>query len=894
MTAPELLIPDNKKNKDWLESWIKYFSMADSNAYNDKFQDALAWDYFNNRIRPEDTYYLTRIGESELPAKVRRIPCQRPFLNRLSGQCYRRPFVFYPTLADKTSIKEKYIDNIKDYVDAITQQAEVTHYELSFQISQIKDKIQQLQQVAQKQPQNQQEAEQIQQVKQVMPRIIQNFQYASDMLQKQDVLTTQQIKKLEDYHRFEKKDWKEIVAQKTTLKLMDELHIKDEGLNAFVSGMVTGRKAMLVDYEPESRLPIFRSLDVIQLSYPKIESVKWIQDGPWVKLIEFISYPQLIVQYGKEFEEKYGKDKLEALKDSYPMGSSSGMIAGRNGEALFSNNNVYSGTEDNSYNFKVERCWWKVPRNIKVKYSPNPFEEGEYYRHFIQNKEILDAKDWKYSNGFYINKNNEKDVRNADEVEVINEGKKNGESYKDKYTNDLYYGVIINDEYILRAGKVSLVLRDIDRHGNINLPVFGRSYASITDQPYSLIWATKNLQDLYDIIHYHKELMLALSGTKTLLFDMIWKPASLTPEEWEMEKKKGVINIESVKEDGRKNMNGFNQFTMFDLSVSNSIGILDELCKSLEETMGDVMGIPRQMKGQTVETDQVGTYNAALKQGALINEIMFAEHDEFMCKAITHCVNLALTYCYKDGEVFGLNNTDLSGEIVNIPENILNNVRFKIIGANNTSEEQNMADMHAILSKGWDKQQVQLSELITLWDIKTTAELKQRAEIIANKNEEARQLALQAGRQFEQDNIRLQAQVESELMQPFKEHELKIKEFQVQVTKQLGEMNAQILSKKNEIAQMKVEADTNIKNKEVMLKKEAEDNVIALNDKHSTNDERIRLLEIEVNQLLERAHLAHDDKHGMLQHHREMEKIGVERQKVRMGGKNKDYVETNR
>ena len=310
MEAPELLLPDNKKTPEWCQNWIQYFSAVDSNTYGTKMQDIIAWNYYNNRINPSDTFYLTRIGDSELPAKVRRIPCQRPFLNRLSGQLYRRPWMYACVLADKTSIKEKYMDNIQDYIDAIMQQTEVNHYELSFQIQQIKDKIQQLQQVAQQQPKTQEEAQQIQEVKQTLPRIMQNFQYASDMLQKQDVITQNQRTKLEDYHKFTKKDWKEMIAQKTVQKLMDELHIKDESLNAFISGMVTGRKAFLVDYKAGYRLPQFRSLDVIQVSYPKVESIKWIQDGPWAKLTEYISYPDLITHYGKEFEKKYGKRKV--------------------------------------------------------------------------------------------------------------------------------------------------------------------------------------------------------------------------------------------------------------------------------------------------------------------------------------------------------------------------------------------------------------------------------------------------------------------------------------------------------------------------------------------------------------------------------------------------------
>jgi hypothetical protein len=111
-------------------------------------------------------------------------------------------------------------------------------------------------------------------------------------------------------------------------------------------------------------------------------------------------------------------------------------------------------------------------------------------------------------------------------------------------------------------------------------------------------------------------------------------------------------------------------------------------------------------------------------------------------------------------------------------------------------------------------------------------------------------------------------------------------------------MNMQILAKKNEIAQAKEEGELNIKNKDLDLKKTAEDNVVALNDKHSTTDERIRMLELEVNTLLEHSKLAQSDKMGMMEHHRELKKIDVDKVKASkmggMGGKNKDYVKTNR
>jgi len=856
--APLSLVKESEKDKEWIETYLLYISgLSSLNEYYKN--DITCWSYYHNLINSADTDYLTKIGSSELPASVRRIPKQRPFIDRLVSQQERRPFVFSCVLSDKKSIEDKYLDQVNDYIDLIKANAQFTHFETSFQIKQIEDKIAQMQSMLQQEPTTAEEAQQQLIIKQQLPAVINNFQYAITMLNEQDALTQEQISKLKYYHKYEKKDWKEIAAQKMLLMLRNELGVNIESTDAFRIGRVTGREIFFSDYEEGNRLPTFKALDPLTVTYPKISSVKYIQDGPWVKVTEYMSYNDIVMLYGDKIKEKYGQEKLESLAHVYSENTSP-MVRGNNGEAFFNGTSMlYSGTDDSSYGIKVERIWIKVPRSIKVKYTPNPFEEGVYFRHFIQNKEIIDKKDWKYDkdNGVYINKNNNKDIRLEDDVETINSER--GDKYVNKYTNDRWYGVIINNEFIVCEGKQTFVLRDIDRHGKIVLPVFGKTYSSLSDQPYSLIMATKDLQDLYDIVHYHQELMLALSGTKTILFDTAFKPTAMGDEEWESEKKKGTLNIETIGADGRKQQSNFNQWTMFDLSVSSSIGTLDQIKLSIEETMGDIMGIPRQMKGQMVATDQVGTYNASLKQAGLITEILFAEHDHLEAMALTHCLNLALTFCYKDGETFGINNNDLSGEIINIPPNIFNKIRFSVLLANNTEEGQGMEDMKQLIVSNWKSGQMQFSDVVDLWGIKTLAEMKDKAKYMAEKAQEIQTMIANNASQAEVEKEKLKIQLNNELLAPWKEQELKLKEMELQIKQSLGQMNAQVLSQKNEVLQKQVEHDTVIKSAKIQSEKDIEDNAIAMNDKHLSNNEKIKMLEIQVNSLLKDAKIKSDN-----------------------------------
>ena len=854
--GPRLLVKESEKTLEWVENYANFLHQK-SMTGADRKQDITCWAYYHNKINPSDTEYLTKIGDSYLPANVRRIPRQRTYLDRLSSQQQRRPFVFSCVLTDKNSIEEKYLDQIKDYVDAIDDQAQYVHFETTFQISEIKNKIQDMQGMVQKQPASQQEASQIAEMKKALPKIMNDFQYAITMLEKKDALTTEQVESMKDYHKRSKKDWKEIAAQNTILKLRQELDINTESTASWINGMVVGREAYYVDYIEGNRLPVFKALDPLTIAYPLISSVKWIQDGPWVTLTDYTSFTDIVIRYGQQIENKYGKGKLDELENTYSENTAS-MVTGDDTGAYFDEgSSLYNGSDSSTYGLKVERIWFKVPRNIKVKYSPNPFEEGTYFRHFIQNKEIINGNEWKYDyeSAIYINKKNPKDIRQESEVEVL----KKNETYTTKYTNDLYSAVIVNNELIVDAGKVPLVLRDIDRHGKINLPVFGKTYSSNVDQPYSLILATKDIQDLYDIVNYHQELMLALAGTKTILFDAAFKPTTMDDADWEADKKKGVINIETFGHDGKKPQSSFNQWTMFDLSVSNSIGVLDGIKKSLDETMGDVIGVPYSLKGQVIATDQVGTYNASIKQAGLVTEIRYAEHDLIEGKALSHCLNLALTYCYKDGETFGINHSDLSGDIVRIPANVLNKVRFSVIMADNTEEQQGVEDLKQLIVGDWKAGQLKFTDVVDLWGIKTLCLLKERAKTLADKAEKIQQMSAANAQQADVEKEKLKIQLNNELLAPWKDQENKLAQMELSIKQHLGELQAKVLSEKNALLQQQVEKQAAVKTAKIESDSRANDTAVAMNDKHQSNDEQIRMLEIQVNSLLQHAKLTNDD-----------------------------------
>ena len=102
---------------------------------------------------------------------------------------------------------------------------------------------------------------------------------------------------------------------------------------------------------------------------------------------------------------------------------------------------------------------------------------------------------------------------------------------------------------------------------------------------------------------------------------------------------------------------------------------------------------------------------------------------------------------------------------------------------------------------------------------------------------------------------------------------------ELQVKQGLGQLNAQILSQKNAILQQQVEKDTQIKAAKIQNERITEDNAIAVNDKHLSNDEQIRMLQIQVNSLLDDAKQRREDIVSRMKHKNESQKNMILSQK---------------
>ena len=502
----------------------------------------------------------------------------------------------------------------------------------------------------------------------------------------------------------------------------------------------------------------------MKVVFPQISGIKYVQDGPWVAIKDAISYEQVASVYGDEFIEKYGDKALKELEENPIQFESSNAFLATPDGALYNSNDLYSGTSM-SQNIERIRFYIKVPRKIYIKKSPNPYEPGKEFTHFISpDKEIIDITEYKFKNGYYINKKNPKLMYAADQVDTYNSNKK--EKMIEKYDADIYEATIIAGTFILSAGKKKHIYRDSDNRANIKLPIIGRSFSGLNETPNSLIWDTKDIAELYMITIYHMELMMALAGTKTMIIDRSQRPSTMTDEEWEYQMKTGRLYIETLDANGRAKNMSFNQWQSFDNSLSATIQYFQPVLEMFYQIMGTLIGIPRQAVGQVINSDQVGTYEMSAQQSSLITEILYDEHDETLRQALEQLINISLKYNFKEGITFELEHGGKRERVI-IPKDEMDKIKFNIVLKSNSKEEKEIEDLKQIALNQYSKAMLPLRQLAGIYSIDSVKEFEKKLEYFEDEakkiNSQSQAQNLQSALEMEKQKLKFAHDLQMEM-----------------------------------------------------------------------------------------------------------------------------------
>ena len=123
--------------------------------------DVLCWNMYNNTFDETEYKYLTEIDGYILPAHMRHIPKQRPYLDWLTGRQVDRPFQFSVSCTDKKALKRKYDSRVKFYTDEYITRWRGMYNQIGAGLQQVQQQKQEIQQQLEQQPQNDEQAQQV-------------------------------------------------------------------------------------------------------------------------------------------------------------------------------------------------------------------------------------------------------------------------------------------------------------------------------------------------------------------------------------------------------------------------------------------------------------------------------------------------------------------------------------------------------------------------------------------------------------------------------------------------------------------------------------------------------------------------------------------------------------
>ena len=872
---------DINHGPDWRKTravQIRDFAVASA---GDKTRDLDCWDMYNEFYDETEFDYLRKIGDYELPAQVRNVGKQRPKINLLSSQQSKRPFIFSVSTIDDKSLKRKYANQMHDWLGRLDQRLTERDIMLNTNIQQILQQEQQLQQFLQEEPQSEEQAQQQQQVQQMLPQITGQIKGIKSALENSLAFNTEEMDKIKQYYKYDFKDIEEEMAQKLAIKLRERLNLREKSVKNFINQCVTGKQAYYVDYLPGEKLPRFESVNTQKIYYPSTDSQEWIQDGEWVVVEEIMSYSNVMRLCG----DRLTKDQKDLIKDNALRNADNGsnFAAAPDGGAILSKQGLYSGTSTSDYGVRVWKIWYAEERKVFSKKSPNKYKKGEYFTHFITNgKPIINKKKFKYNRqtGYYVNPKNSEEFYNDKHVNTFDSGR--GEKINTRYIEDRYRAIIVdNNDIVVDYGKDVIQPRSVDDLRRVILPVVGRTYNSITKRPYSLMWATRDLQKLYKIVSYHRELMLAISGTRGNVIDMSQKPAAMSMTEWEYQQKMGRLYIESVDQHGKRAVSPFNQWPSFDNTVSQAIQFLDSILISIDNEIGETMGISRPRLGKQVSTDQVGTNLQAQQMSELITEILYYDHDQIETKALSVLLNLAAKYCNNEDLILELNDSDLGRELMKIPKGSLNKVDLEILVTDNTKQARSMEELKQLAIKQNDKGQLPFVNLLEMWSIESLVELKKKFEYFT---EEASKLAAeQAQAEGEQETqiAERKIKLEKEYEKLFEEQKNKLAQYVADIDKQRMMIDKETEDNKLELENRKLEQEKNLRLLEIMMEDKTETTLLANADKHETTGEKLRAIELKMEAIINSVQLSQNKTDSDKTHKENIKKLAIEDKKAK-------------
>lgn len=542
--------------------------------------------------------------------------------------------------------------------------------------------------------------------------------------------------KLQKYYKEEFQSDLEVGVHHAVVSYMLKHRMDRKLSEAFLDRLITGKQAYRVKINRIGEDPEFEVHKPGSIFHAD-NNTKWIKDCDWAIKVDELTPTEILDKYGdrmnsddikivEDWLDMYHKDaffKMSSL-DSADQMLEADVVEGNN----YVNANV-------NHKIAVYSCEWKSIRRVMYVENENKYSPDAPFIKIISEEKLQELKEGKQF--------------------------KKLKQVKYRYIQDRWEGVRIGDSIYVDLGKSKYPIRSMACPSKVALSFNGLTYNGKI-KPYSLLGETEDLQDLYNILHFHKENLIALSGVRGSYMDLSQIPDFKTGsfagnlKMFMYYKKMGTAFIDRSKEHADKQ---FNQFPTYDETLGSSTSVVLSMIEHVEATAERITGVSRQAMGTIGQYDGKGNTENAIMQSSLVTEYLFNEHDEFAQQALTDLAN-SLRVAYKDGYTGYYVSDQHTKEIFTLrPEFAL--CDLNIFFTNRASDKQSIAELKMYANQLAQQQLLQFEDILPLFKKGSLTDIIRyiEANIIKRRKQMEEQQAQLGNAQAQLEQAKGQAEV---------------------------------------------------------------------------------------------------------------------------------------
>lgn len=412
------------------------------------------------------------------------------------------------------------------------------------------------------------------------------------------------------------------------------------------------------------------------------------------------------------------------------------------------------------------------------------------------------------------------------EVEWIDYKKKDG-----KYIGVRYHVTRIHSDIYILDGEDEDMSRDIDEQNEARLSVNGIWYTNGHGAPYSLMLATADQQDNYDLLLYKKDNIAALAGTAGAIVDIAQLPEMLGEDmterlmKYQALRKIGLAVIDTSQEGSMQQNTFYGGFD--DTKGLSAIQYIQLAIEMTENIVSSMTGVFRERLGGIEARDAVQNVEVGMQQSYIITKRYYQAMDTLVSEILMDCLDMA-KIVYKKG---------LTGQIILGDQKTIFEVAPKYYTT--TSFDIHLADSAEII-----KEQEMIKQLAMQFAGSNLVDPETLFIMATSKSlTEMREAAIKSLREKKAENNQLQ-----QLQQQLEEAQQNMQQMQKQLeqsTKKLAQLNEKKLNIEQQNNQMdqelgyyKIEKDAELKNRELdIIEQRNKLEAAQLLDNNPNNDE---------------------------------------------------------